>query len=156
MTKREFLNAVIETVAVEELKDFAKAEIEKMDARNAKRASTPSKKALANEPIKQEIIGFITGKEVPQIASEIATALGISTQKSSALCGQLVEIGTLNVEDVKIKGKGKVKGYTLAQSLPLGTDESLSHFYNSWPNIRSGAAGRRKKNQNFFQKSIDK
>lgn len=114
MTKREFLNAVIETVAVAELQDFARAEIEKIDARNARRANTPSKKAVANEPIKQEIIGFLTGKEVPQIASEIATALEISTQKTSALCRQLVEIGTLNVEDVKVKGKGKVKGYTLA------------------------------------------
>lgn len=114
MTKREFLNAVIETVAVEELQNFAKAEIEKMDARNAKRANTPSKKAVANEPIKQGIIGFLTDKEVPQIANEIATALEISTQKTSALCRQLVENGTLNVEDVKVKGKGKVKGYTLA------------------------------------------
>ena len=49
-----------------------------------------------------------------QIASEIAVALEISTQKTSALCRQLVENGTLNAEDVKVKGKGKVKGYTLA------------------------------------------
>ena len=38
MTKREFLNAVIANVDVIEIADFAKAEIEKMDARNAKRS----------------------------------------------------------------------------------------------------------------------
>ena len=114
MTKREFLNAVIETVANVELQDFAKAEIEKMDARNAKRANTVSKKALANEPIKGAITEFLAGFETPQIASAIAEGVGISTQKTSALCRQLVENGTLHVEDVKVKGKGKVKGYSLA------------------------------------------
>lgn len=113
MTKREFLNAVIETVANEELQNFAKAEIEKMDARNAKRAGTPSKKALENEPIKEKIIGFLYGKETPQIAREIAEELKFTTPKISALCSQLVKDGRLKVEDVKVKGRGKVKGYSL-------------------------------------------
>ncbi len=113
MTKREFLNAVIETVDNVELKDFAKAEIEKMDARNAKRAGTPSKKALENEPIKEKIIGFLYGKDTPQIAKDIAQELGFTTPKISALCGQLVKDGRVVADDVKIKGKGKVKGYTL-------------------------------------------
>lgn len=113
MTKREFLNAVIETVANEELQNFAKAEIEKMDARNAKRAGTPSKKALENEPIKEKIIGFLYGKETPQIARKIAEELGFTTPKISALCGQLVKDDRLKVEDVKVKGRGKVKGYSL-------------------------------------------
>lgn len=114
MTKREFLNAVIETVAVAELQDFAKAEIEKMDARNAKRANTPSKKAVENEPIKERILVFLYGKETPQIAKEIAEELDYTTPKISALCGQLVKEGRIHSEDVKVKGKGKVKGYTLA------------------------------------------
>ena len=114
MTKREFLNAVIETVAVAELQDFARAEIEKMDTRNAKRANTMSKKAKENEPIKEKIIAVIYGKDTPQIAADIANELELTTQKISALCRQLVSDGRLNVEDVKVKGKGKVKGYTLA------------------------------------------
>lgn len=113
MTKREFLNAVIETVAVAELQDFARAEIEKMDARNAKRAGTPSKKAQENEPIKERIVAFLYGKDTPQIAREIADELGFSTPKISALCGQLVKDDRLKVEDVKVKGRGKVKGYSL-------------------------------------------
>ena len=114
MTKREFLNAVIEKVADMNLQDFAKAEIEKMDARNAKRANTPTKRAKENEPIKDKIVAFLYGKDTPQIAADIANELELTTQKISALCRQLVNDGRLNAEDVKVKGKGKVKGYTLA------------------------------------------
>ena len=113
MTKREFFNAVIETVNNTELQDFAKAEIEKMDARNAKRAGTPNKKKLENEPIKEKIVAFLYGKDTPQIAKDIAEELGFTTPKISALCTQLVKEGKVTADDVKIKGKGKVKGYTL-------------------------------------------
>lgn len=113
MTKREFLNAVIEAVDNTELQDFAKAEIAKMDNRNAKRANTPSKKALENEPIKEKIVAFLYGKDTPQIVSDIVAEVGFSTQKISALCRQLAEDGKLLADDVKVKGKGKVKGYTL-------------------------------------------
>lgn len=113
MTKREFFNAVIETVNNTELQDFAKAEIEKMDTRNAKRAGTPNKKKLENEPIKEKIVAFLYGKDTPQIAKDIAEELGFTTPKISALCTQLVKEGKVTADDVKIKGKGKVKGYTL-------------------------------------------
>ena len=113
MTKREFLQAVINTVANDELRDFAEKEIQKMDDRNAKRAATPTKRAKENEPIKAQIVEFLKNKENPQIAKNIAEELGLTTQKTSALCVQLVKGGVLKDEDVKIKGKGKVKGYTL-------------------------------------------
>ena len=51
MTYREFCNAVIADTENEELKAFATEAIAKLDARNAKRASKPSKKSLENEPI---------------------------------------------------------------------------------------------------------
>ena len=114
MTKREFLNAVIIAVDNAELKAFAESEIQKMDARNAKRSATPSKKSLANEPIKEKISEYLAQFETPQVASDIAKAVEVSTQKSSALCRQMVDGGLLKVEDVKVKGKGKVKGYSLA------------------------------------------
>lgn len=114
MTRREFFEAVIEKVEDVELKLFAEKEIEKMNERNAKRKASPSKKSIENEPIKAKIVEFISGCETSQIASDIANAVEISTQKASALCRQLVEVGTLKVEEVKVKGKGKVKGYSLA------------------------------------------
>lgn len=107
MTKREFYEAVMALENVDaELVLFAENEINKMNERNAKRKSTPSKTAIANEPIKAQIVEVLT--ETPQSASEIAERVGISTQKCSAL---LRQIENLTVTEIKVKGKGKVKGY---------------------------------------------
>ena len=116
MTKREFLNEVIAVidgtseVNVLELKEFAKAEIVKLDERNANRSSKPTKTQIENEPIKEDILEVLsTGERM--VASAIAERLEISTQKASALCRQLVESKKLKVEDVKIPKKGKQKAY---------------------------------------------
>ena len=116
MTKREFLNEVIAVidgtseVDVLELKEFAKAEIVKLDERNANRSSKPTKAQIENEPIKEKILEILsTGERM--VASAIAERLEISTQKASALCRQLVESKQLKVEDVKIPKKGKQKAY---------------------------------------------
>lgn len=109
MTKREFYTAVIAKVEDAELKLFAEQEIEKMDARNAKRAHTPSKTAIANEPIKAKIVEVLT--DSPQSAGEIAEKVGITVQKASAL---LRQIEGIEVSEIKVKGKGKVKGYAVA------------------------------------------
>ena len=109
MTRREFFEAVMAHEGIEvELHDFAANEIEKLNARNAKRSSTPSKRSLANEPIKAEIVKVLTHDA--QSASEIAEKVGISTQKSSSL---LRQIDGLSVSELKVKGR-KVKGYALA------------------------------------------
>lgn len=113
MTKREFLNAVIEANVNEELSAFAVAEIEKLDKRNQAKSSKPSKTALANEPIKEAIVAALTEKG-GLTASEIGVALEITTQKASALCRQLVESGKLTATEVKVPKKGKVKAYAIA------------------------------------------
>ena len=112
MTRREFLEMVVANVENEEMVNFAKGEIEKMNARNANRTKTPSKRAIENEPIKEKIVEFLTGKE-PTVASEIANGLELTVQKVSALCRQLVANEKLIAIEVKVKGKGKQKAYTL-------------------------------------------
>lgn len=116
MTSREFFNAVIEGNITDEIKDFAKSQIEKLDSKNAKRKSADSKTQTANKEIKATLLTTFENDKV-YIASEIVgTVDGInSTQKASALLRQLVEEGKLVSEEVKIKGKGKVKGYKLAE-----------------------------------------
>ena len=113
MTQREFYNAVINgqmdgTEITDEMVDFAKSAIAKLDARNAKRSATPSKSQIANEAVKAEIVKVLT--EEPQTASEIAQKCEISTQKASSLLSRMSD---LKVTEVKVKGKGKVKGYSL-------------------------------------------
>lgn len=109
MTNREFFEAIINGTITEEVITHAHESIAKLDARNAKRAATPSKKAIENAPIIEAIKGVLTNE--PQTASEIAEKVGIKVQKASALCRQIIESGFASVTDVKVKGKGTVKGY---------------------------------------------
>ena len=124
MTNREFYNAIIATVDNEELVAFAKSAVSKLNARNAKRASKPSKTALANVPVRNAIYAYVT--EHPQaIASEIATALEISTAKASALCVGFVNEGKFLSVDKKVPKRGKVKAYSLADNEGEVIDEEI-------------------------------
>lgn len=114
MTTREFLNSVISANISDDVTAQAQAMIANLDKRNAKRASTPSKTAVANEPIKASIVDLFTNGE-SKTASEVAVALTITTQKASALLRQLVENGTLTSTEVKVPKKGKCKAYALAE-----------------------------------------
>ena len=49
--------------------------------------------------------------EEPQTASTIAGMLGVSVQKASALCRQLVAEESVQVVEVAVPKKGKQKGY---------------------------------------------
>ena len=110
MTRREMFEAIVNGNITDEVVTMAQNEIVKMDERNAKRKNRPSKNALANEPIKAHILEVLT--DAPMVASEVAEKVGISTQKASAL---LRQIDGLVVTEVKVKGKGKVKGYALGE-----------------------------------------
>lgn len=114
MTRREMFEAIVNGNVTEEVVAMAQNEIVKMDERNAKRKNSPSKTAIANEPIKAHIVEVLTHE--PQTASDIASKVEISTQKCSAL---LRQIEGLVVTEVKVKGKGKVKGYALAQCVTI-------------------------------------
>ena len=109
MTQRDFYNAVIATVDNDELKAFATDAIAKLDERNAKRASKPSKTQIANEPIIKAITEVLTSE--PMLANKIAELCEISTQKASALVKKVEGVQSV---DVKVKGKGTQKGYFLA------------------------------------------
>ena len=108
MTKREMFEAIVTGNITDEVIKMAEREIVKMDEKNEKRRNSPSKTALANEPIKAKIREILT--TTPQSASEIAEKVEISTQKASAL---LRQIDGLTVTEIKVKGKGKVKGYAV-------------------------------------------
>ena len=115
MTEREFLTKVIAIEGIsKELSDYATEGIAKLDARNDKRKNTQTKAQKENEVVMTAIIDHLTAHG-SDVASSIGTALGISTQKASALCKLLVDGGKLTVADVKVKGKGTVKQYTVAE-----------------------------------------
>ena len=116
MTAREFYNAVIALANVPaDLSDYAKSAIAALDKKNADRKT--SKAALAhkaeNDNIKAAMLEKLT-TDKPTVAADLAAALGISTQKGSALARQLAEDGAIVITDGVKSAKGKVKGYTLA------------------------------------------
>ncbi len=112
MTNREFYTAIVNANVSDELTSYAQAALDKMDAANEKRRNTPSKTAIENQPLVDEIVSNILTNE-PKTASDIATVLGTSVQKASALLRGIVANGQAVVTDVKVPKKGTVKAYTL-------------------------------------------
>lgn len=116
MTRREFLIAIKNAETLEaELREFAAEELEKMDEALEKRKAKRSAKALANDPLIEQIKENLLSDE-PLLASVAAEYLGVSVQKASALLRGMVADGIADVRDVKVLGKGIQKGYTLARS----------------------------------------
>ena len=113
MTIREFYKAIAASNESDEIKAFAAEALTKMDEKNEKRRNTPSKAQLANEPIKKAFVAEISAE--PRTASELAAAFEISTQKASALLRALVAEGAITEATIKVKGKGKVKQYSIVQ-----------------------------------------
>lgn len=109
MTNRDFYTAVINANINEEMTQFATDAIAKLDARNAKRASTPSKKQEENKPLIEKVATLLTSE--PKLASELAKEMGLSPQKVTPL---VKAVEGVSVCDVKVKGKGTQKGYFLA------------------------------------------
>ena len=107
MTKREFLETIVESAMPEEVKDFAKAEIQKMDKQLEKR-----REKAEYEPILDKIYTDILGDK-PVTASMVAERLEMSTQKASAMLRKLVEAGKATAQEVRVE-KRKAKGYTRA------------------------------------------
>ena len=108
MTKKEFLTAVA-ALENEELSSFAKEEIEKMEKALEARKSKLSLTQRQNIQYKEIILDNLS--EEPQTASTIASVLGVSVQKASALCRQLVAEERVQVVEVAVPKKGKQKGY---------------------------------------------
>lgn len=119
MTMREFLNYIANADGIrEDVKEKANKEIAKLDKKNAERVGKMSKadkeKQIENENIKNQIVKLFDNNENKiLIASEISEKIGFSTQKISSLCIQLVKNEILKSKEIKIKGKGKVKGYMI-------------------------------------------
>lgn len=112
MTQRDFFKKVIAANVDEEMTAYAESAIRKLDDRNTKRKSTPTKSQKANEEFKAQITEFLTGKEEYTLCSEIAKYFEVNPQKASGVLSLMVKDGTVEAADVKVKG-GKRKGYRL-------------------------------------------
>ena len=119
MTKREFLNAIVNLTNVEsDLTEFAAAELEKLDKANEARREKTAEKAVAKEaekaPIRDAI--FVAMTVEPKTATDLIAAAGVDIKPQSipSLVKPLVEAGKVNKVDIKVVGKGKQRGYVRA------------------------------------------
>ena len=112
MTNREFLTAVIALANVpEEIKTCAEERLTKLDATNEARKNKPSKAAVENAPIMDQIFNEVLSGEA-MTASAVAEAAGISVQKANALLRALVAEGRAEATEVKVPKRGVQKAYT--------------------------------------------
>ena len=116
MTEREFYTAVIEANINDELTGFATKGIEKIDKANEARKVKTAEKAVAKEaekaPIREAIFAVITTGEGKTASDLIAEAgVDIKPQAIPSLLKPLIEAGKVIKTDIKVKGKGAVRGY---------------------------------------------
>ena len=115
MTKREFFTAIINGEQNEELQNFAKKELKKIEDLYVKRTyKTKTKNEEINAPLIEEIFTILCNE--PLTSLEISEILNISIQKTSFLLNKLFKENKIEKKEIKIKGKGKVNTYTLKES----------------------------------------
>lgn len=112
MTRRERLEMVIAQNITEELIEECKVELEKLNASNASRK--PTAHQIENVKIGEEILAILTDE--PKFVEDVLAGIEgeLTRQRVSGILTNLVKEGKVHSEDVKVKGKGKRKAYTLA------------------------------------------
>lgn len=121
MTKREFFTAIINGEQNENLQNFAKKELKKIDNVNVKRTyKTKTKNEEINKPLIEEIFTILCNE--PLTSSEISEILNISIQKTSYLLNKLFKENKIEKKEIKIKGKGKTNTYMLKEEEGLPMD----------------------------------
>ena len=131
MTNREFFVAIASnTNLTADLREHAQAQVDKMDASNAKNRGKESKTYKANLPLMAEVLELLVSK--PMLTSEVAIAMStderpISTSKASALLRTLEGEGKVTSVKVKVKGKGEQTQYTIVVTEDDDDVQALPH-----------------------------
>ena len=108
MTMREFFDAVIANEITDDVIEKATSERKKLDERNKKRTSKPSKTAEANKPLIEKLEAYLEGKR-EKIASDIASQLEMTPNKVASLAK-----ASEKIQITKTRNKGReVNQYSL-------------------------------------------
>lgn len=123
MTNREFYEAIKANEDISEsLRKHAQDELAKIDARNKSRASKPKKNQQENDSIKEKIEQLLSNCD-EMLTTDIATAIGVSTQKITGLCVQLEKEDRITRKEVKVKGKGKCIQWSIVKQTDIDIDK---------------------------------
>ena len=111
MTNREFYNAIVNGTIGEAEVEFAKAAIQKLNDRNEARKTKLTDKQVENLALRKAIAEK-TEAGVQYTAAALAELVGATQAKVGYQARVLTENGYFEKGEVKVKGKGKVNGYT--------------------------------------------
>ena len=119
MTNREFFVNVGKGIVGEAEMAHAQAQVEKMDAANAKNRGKESKTYKENVPLMAEVLTLLAEK--PMLTTEVALAMSteerpITNSKASGLLRTLENEGKVTQTKVKVKGKGEQTKWAITPS----------------------------------------
>lgn len=115
MTRRERLEMVIRGEITPELIEECKRELEKLNVHSAAALakSKESEQYKENKAYEERVYEFLKGLEEPVQVGEILmnVAPGLTRQRMTAICTNLVREGRIRAVEIKVKGKGKRRAY---------------------------------------------
>lgn len=118
MTQREFYETIVAGTMNDEMQEFAKEAIAKLDATNEARRKSAEKKRAEKEaekaPIRAALMAVMSAEAKTATMLIEEAGLEIKPQSVPSLLKPLVEEGAVVKTDVKVTGKGTQRGYVLA------------------------------------------
>ena len=115
MTTREYFQAVLDAHISDAMDEASRQLIEKLDTRNAKRASSDTKDKREARARVEAVRNFFSANPNEACTRDgIAAQLGITPGQASAACKSLVALGVVTKTEAKI-GKARKVVYSLAQ-----------------------------------------
>jgi len=112
MTSREYFQTVLNAHLSDKMDNMSIKLLERLDAKNAKRKTTPSKEQIAAAERREAVRAFLMEQDEPVTRDVIAEALNISAGQAGAACRALGEIVTKT--EVKVDKARKV-AYSIAK-----------------------------------------
>ena len=100
MTIAEKFEAIANVITDQEMKYFLKDRAYMAAKRNSYNSSRPTKTQVANEKVKDEIRAYLSTVEKPVQCKDISSALGLSTNKVSAMVRQMDDVERSEIKKV--------------------------------------------------------
>ena len=123
-TARMALTDLINGKNMDKVKAWAENEIAKLDKKNAKRKAAEGEIKAENKPIAEAIIKALANGSM--ISSTLAMTIGQTTQKTNGVAGEMVKLGMLTKEKVKVKNKGEQTAYSLVTTAEVVDEEEVA------------------------------
>ena len=119
-TERMALTDILNGNLTDKAIAWAKDRLVKLDKKNAKRKAPNGEIKEENKPIAEAILSALANGSMT--SPDLAKSIGQNTQKTNGVAGEMVKLGMLVKEKVKVKGKGELTAYSLVPTEEV-TDE---------------------------------